>query len=159
MIQGGDPDSKTAKPGALLGEGDLGYKIPAEFVASLFHKKGVLAAARDDNAEKASSASQFYIVEGKKFTDAELDVVEKNRLSGRKIPAEQRAAYKTIGGTPQLDQSYTVFGEVVKGMEVVDKIVDLKTDGNNRPLKDVKMEVSTLKKRAAKKMIKSLKTE
>ncbi len=156
MIQGGDPTSKTAKSGTLLGDGDLGYTIPAEFSPNIYHKRGVLAAARDDNPTKASSASQFYIVQGKKYSDTELDALENGRLAGRKIPVEQREIYKTIGGTPFLDQSYTVYGEVVKGMEMVDKIADLKTDKNNRPLEDVKMHVFLLKKSAAKKLEKEL---
>ena len=156
MIQGGDPDSKTAKAGVLLGDGDLGYTVPAEFVSNIYHKKGVLAAARDDNPTKASSACQFYIVQGKKYSDAELDALENGRLAGRKIPADQREIYKTIGGTPFLDQSYTVYGEVVKGIEMVDKIADVKTDKNNRPLEDIKMEVVLLKKSAVKKLEKSL---
>src|SRR5690554_6247087 len=111
MIQGGDPDSKNATPDVQLGEGDLGYRIDAEFNDCLFHKKGALAAARDDNPEKASSASQFYVVHGRTFTDEELDRLEVARLAGRKIPAEHREYYKTIGGVPHLDQNYTVFGE------------------------------------------------
>src|ERR1700733_3181480 len=83
MIQGGDPDSKNAKPGVELGNGDLKYTIPAEFRDSLFHKRGVLAAARDDNPTKASSATQFYIVEGKRFTDGKMDTLEQTRLKGR----------------------------------------------------------------------------
>lgn len=139
MIQGGDPSSKRAKPGALLGEGDVGYTVPAEFDTALFHAKGVLAAARDDNPKKASSGCQFYIVEGKKYTDAELDAVEKNRMGGKKIPYTHRQVYKTEGGTPWLDMNYTVFGKVVSGMDVVDAIAGVKTDGNNRPLSDVRM--------------------
>lgn len=156
MIQGGDPDSKNAAPGTLLGNGDLGYTIPAEFNDSLFHKKGALAAARDNNPAKASNASQFYLVQGKKFTDAELDKVEQLRLNGRKIPEWQRQVYKTIGGAPHLDQNYTVFGEVVKGLDLIDSIAAMPTDANARPLTDVKMEVSVLKKREAKKLEKEL---
>jgi cyclophilin family peptidyl-prolyl cis-trans isomerase len=156
MIQGGDPDSKTAEPGKQLGEGDLGYTIPAEFVPTLFHKKGALSAARDNNPEKASSASQFYIVQGKKFTDEELDVVEKNRLSGRKIPVAQREVYKTIGGTPHLDQNYTVFGEVVKGIQMVDNICTVKIDANNRPLTDIHMTVNFVEGKELRKLLKEL---
>jgi cyclophilin family peptidyl-prolyl cis-trans isomerase len=156
MIQGGDPDSKTAEPGKQLGEGDLGYTIPAEFVPTLFHKKGALSAARDNNPEKASSASQFYIVQGKKFTDEELDVVEKNRLNGRKIPVAQREVYKTIGGTPHLDQTYTVFGEVVKGMQMVDNICTVKVDANNRPLTDIHMTVNFVEGKELRKLLKEL---
>src|SRR6201985_3784655 len=129
MIQGGDPDSKNAKPGAELGNGDLGYTVPAEFRDSIFHKRGVLAAARDDNPKKASSASQFYIVEGKRYTDAKLDTLEKaKRMNGHKFPAWQREWYKTTGGTPQLDQNYTVYGEVVMGLDMVDHIAAVKKD-------------------------------
>lgn len=155
MIQGGDPDSKTAVKGALLGEGTVGYTVPAEFRDSLFHKKGVLAAARDDNPEKASSGSQFYLVQGKKFTDEQLDAIEKNRLKF-KIPAAQREVYKTLGGAPHLDRNYTVYGEIVKGIEMVDKIAVVETDGNNRPLNDVKMTITVLKRREAKKLEKEL---
>lgn len=146
MIQGGDPDSKRAKPGVLLGEGDVGYTIPPEFQLDLFHRKGALAAARDDNPTKASSGCQFYIVQGKVWTDEELDKLEKTRLGGRKIPVDQREIYKTEGGSPHLDQSYTIFGQVIKGMEVIDKIAALKTDSHNRPLQDVPMKIRVIKK-------------
>src|SRR5690606_26209206 len=137
MIQGGDPQSRHARPGAMLGNGENGYSVPAEFRLDLFHKKGALAAARDNNPAKASSGCQFYIVQGKKWTDAELDQLEQTRLGGRKIPVDQREIYKTTGGTPQLDQSYTVFGQVIKGLEVIDRIAALKTDANDRPVTDV----------------------
>ncbi len=145
MIQAGDPDSKRAAAGKPLGNGDLGYKIPAEFRPTLFHKKGALAAARmgdNVNPEKASSASQFYIVQGRTFTEAQMDSVEVARLAGRKISPERRALYSTIGGTPHLDSNYTVFGEVVRGLEVVDKIASTETSrgqDRDRPLADVRI--------------------
>lgn len=145
MIQGGDPDSKNAAPGILLGEGDLGYTIPAEFSDSLFHKKGALAAARDNNPEKASNATQFYLVQGKKYTAKELDRIEELKLEGRKISAQQRKVYETLGGTPFLDHNYTVFGEIVKGIDLVDSIAGLPVDSNDRPLQNqiIKMEIFT----------------
>jgi len=155
MIQGGDPDSKHTEKGKQLGEGDVGYTICPEFKDSLFHKKGVLAAARDDNPEKASSGCQFYIVEGKTFTDDQLDSLEKKRLHF-KIPEWQRQVYKTIGGTPHLDRNYTVYGEVIQGMELIDKISNTSTDENDRPTQDYKMTVTILKNRAAKKLEKSI---
>ncbi|MBU3677218.1 MAG: peptidylprolyl isomerase, partial [Chitinophagaceae bacterium] len=109
MIQGGDPDSRRAADGQALGNGDLGYKVPAEFMLpKYYHKKGALAAARDGNPEKASSACQFYLVVGKTFTDAELDNFEKR--TGTKYSEQARTDYKTIGGTPHLDGGYTVYG-------------------------------------------------
>lgn len=137
MIQGGDPDSKHAKPGQMLGGGDVGYTVPAEFNTSLFHKKGVLAAARDENPTKASSGCQFYIVQGKKFTDSDLDNIEKQ--TGRKMSADQREIYKTIGGTPHLDMGYTVYGEVIEGINVLDSIAAVKTDKTDRPIDDVRI--------------------
>jgi peptidyl-prolyl cis-trans isomerase B (cyclophilin B) len=150
MIQGGDPESKNANPGQPLGNGGPSYTVPAEFRTTLFHKRGVIAAARDNNPEKASSGSQFYIVQGKIFTDAGLDSVETYRLNGRKIPPDQREVYKTIGGTPHLDQNYTVFGEVVKGLDVVDKIATVPTSkgaDRDRPLEDVRILKAKLIKR------------
>jgi cyclophilin family peptidyl-prolyl cis-trans isomerase len=152
MIQGGDPNSRNAKVGEPLGMGGPGYRVPAEFRQTLFHKKGVIAAARDNNPEKASSGSQFYIVQGKVFTDAELDNLETGRMK-RKIPAAQREVYKTLGGTPHLDQGYTVFGEVVKGIEVLDKIAAVETSkgaDRDRPLQDVKIITMKLVKRKKK---------
>lgn len=146
MIQGGDPDSKRAPAGALLGEGGTGYLIPAEFQLDLFHKKGVLAAAREDNPARASDGCQFYIVQGKKYRDGELDTLEMTRLGGRKIPVDQREVYKNIGGTPFLDQRYTVFGEVVKGLHVVDSIAAVKTDRHDRPVKDIRMKIRLKRK-------------
>ena len=154
MIQGGDPDSKNAKPGIELGNGDVGYRIDAEFRDSLFHKRGVLAAARDDNPQKASSGCQFYIVEGLRLDDAAIAANEK-RL-GHKIPDWQRDYYKTVGGVPHLDGLYTVFGEVVTGLDMVDRIAAVTTDPNNRPLKDIPMTVDLLSKRACKQLDKIL---
>lgn len=199
MIQGGDPDSKNAPPRKMLGEGDVGYTIPAEFNPGYFHKRGALAAARNSdevNPEQASSGCQFYIVQGKTFTDSLLNILEKritrmfaynkvvrskdnkilldklNLYSQRnfidsvkiirakldlltdiefsKIPLykfseEQRKAYTTIGGTPHLDGSYTVFGEVTEGMDVVDKIASVPRDRADRPLTDVRMKISIVK--------------
>jgi cyclophilin family peptidyl-prolyl cis-trans isomerase len=153
MIQAGDPNSKHAEPGKPLGNGGPGYTIPAEFRQTIFHKKGALAAARQGdevNPEKRSSASQFYIVQGRTFTDKEMDSVEIARLHGRKLPQAHREVYKTIGGTPQLDQNYTVFGEVVKGIEVVDAIAFETTSkglDRDRPLKDVRIVHAKLVKR------------
>ncbi len=202
MIQGGDPTSRNAKPGTLLGDGDTNYTIPFEYVPSYLHKRGAFAAARegdDVNPLKASSASQFYIVQGKVFTNDELTAVElkverrtkqyimmdllkkegkENELKAFqqmveqrdtanirlvvekyhdaveaqylrtkpfKITDEQRRVYTTIGGTPHLDGAYTVFGEVVSGMEIVDKIAAVKTDANDRPLTDVSMKIEIIK--------------
>lgn len=199
MIQGGDPESKRAKPGDTLGDGDVGYTIPAEFNPKLFHKRGVLAAARngdEENPEQASSGCQFYIVQGKTWTDSLLDQREKRIMNMKaynkvvrnpankklveeyvraskgndpgkvasmkkkldklteaelanipqyKFTAEQREVYKTIGGVPHLDGSYTVFGEVLEGMEVVDKISAVQIDALARPLTDIRMRVTVLK--------------
>jgi cyclophilin family peptidyl-prolyl cis-trans isomerase len=153
MIQGGDPNSKTAEAGKGLGNGGLNYTVPAEFRSSLFHKKGMLAAARTPdnvNPTKASSSCQFYIVQGKIFTDAGLDSTETFRLNGRKIPTAQREVYKTIGGTPHLDQGYTVYGEVIKGLDTVDKIAAVAVSKGadlNRPFENVRILETKLIKR------------
>lgn len=191
MIQAGDPDSKNASDTAMLGNGDVGYTIPAEFNPKFFHKKGVLAAARqgdDVNPEKASSGCQFYIVTGRKFTEPQLLGMEnkineqreevifdslahqhmkeiyKMRKAGDNagllelqdsLEAEARAladkeekfrftpeqvkAYSTVGGAPHLDGSYTVFGEVVEGMDVVEKIETAKTNRADRPLTNIRI--------------------
>ena len=189
MIQGGDPDSKNARPGDTLGNGGLPYTVDAEFSPDLFHKKGVLAAARDGNPERASSSMQFYIVQGKVWNDSLLDNAE-TRINGwlaehyfkndpvnkplldslQKaiddenmaryalfsdsirsmsksyknfdsyiIPEAHREVYKTIGGTPHLDQNYTIFGEVIKGIEVIDSIAAVRTDSLDRPINDVRI--------------------
>ena len=189
MVQGGDPDSKYAKPGDTLGNGGLDYKIPAEFNPNLFHKKGVLAAARDGNIERASSSTQFYIVKGKVLNDSLLDLAQfrvnswlseyyfkkdpKNKalldsmqvaidkedmekyavysehihsmsqnytnFPAYSISEAQREVYKTIGGTPHLDQNYTVYGEVIEGLEVIDAISAVETGAFDRPVKDVRI--------------------
>lgn len=192
MVQAGDPDSKTAKPGVSLGSGDVGYTIAAEFIyPKYYHKRGALSAARQGdqtNPLKASSGCQFYIVQGKTFTDSQLDSIERNneqKLEGKlfqeiantkqeevkkyrlernqpkldalrdtilaevhtqiknhpafKLTAQQRADYKTIGGTPHLDGEYTVFGEVVEGLDIVDRISNVKTGKNDRPVEDIKV--------------------
>lgn len=147
MIQAGDDSTKNPVPGKRYGSGGLSYKIPAEFDSSLFHKRGVLAAARDNNPEKASSGSHFYIVQGKKFTDSTLNEVEVKRMGGRKIPERYREVYKSIGGAPHLDQNYTVFGEVVKGMHVVDTIAQMERDQYDRPKEDVRIIRMKLKRK------------
>ena len=192
MIQAGDPASKTAKPGVLLGDGDVGYTVPAEFIyPKYYHKRGALAAARESDASnpsKASSGCQFYIVEGKIFSDNGLDSIEtskkeklevklfqqivntrqnevkeyqaegsQSKLDGLrdsiltvvragmektksyKLTPQQRADYKTLGGTPHLDGEYTVFGEVTEGLEIVERISKAKTGNNNRPVEDIKV--------------------
>jgi len=143
MIQGGDPLSKNAGPSQMLGSGDNGYTIPAEFNPKLIHKKGALAAARTENPEKKSSGCQFYIVQGKPMTDAELNMMEQR--TGTKYTEEQRNIYKTVGGTPFLDMSYTVFGEVVSGLDVIDKIAAVQTQPGDRPAQDVRMKVTLVK--------------
>lgn len=145
MIQGGDPDSRDAKPKAMLGNGGPDYTIPFEYVPEYFHKRGALAAARmgdDVNPEKASSGSQFYIVQGRTFSDAELDQTEKR--IGKTFTDEQREIYKTVGGTPFLDGNYTVFGEVYEGMDVVDKIAQVSRDRYDRPLENISMTVTLI---------------
>ena len=190
MIQAGDPDSKGAPKGQMLGSGDVGYTVPAEFVyPQLFHKKGALAAARQGdnvNPEKASSGCQFYIVTGRVFNDSTLLSMEEQKNQNKftsvfnalaqkhmkeiyqmrrnndqeglmnlqdslfvetqkqmegepefKFTEEQRQAYTTIGGTPHLDGEYTVFGEVIEGMDVVDKIQQVSTNGSDRPNDDI----------------------
>ena len=147
MIQGGDPSSKNAQPGQALGEGGLKYTLPAEFDTAFFHKKGALAMAREGdvtNPEKASSATQFYIVEGKKLTEEELDQMEERFEIT--LPENHREVYRTLGGTPFLDMKYTVFGEIESGLEVIDKIARAAKDSRNRPLEDIHMKISILKK-------------
>ncbi len=143
MIQGGDPQSKDAAPGKMLGSGDVGYKIPAELIDTLYHKKGVLAAARDGNPEKASSGCQFYIVQGKPMTETEIAQAEQR--VGFTMNEKQKSDYMTIGGSPWLDRNYTVFGEIVEGLDVIDKIAAVKTLPGDRPETDVRMTMKLIK--------------
>jgi cyclophilin family peptidyl-prolyl cis-trans isomerase len=147
MIQAGDPDSKGAKSGIVLGNGGPGYNIPAELEADYYHTKGALAAARmpdQVNPEKESSGSQFYIVQGSSVSDQLLDKIES--MYGFKYTDAQRELYKKVGGTPHLDKNYTIFGQVVAGMEVIDKIAAVRTDANNRPGEDIKIKKMRIKK-------------
>ena len=146
VIQGGDPDSKHAKQGQLLGDGDLPFLVKAEINEVNFHKRGALGVARDTTPDKSGSAAQFYIVVGKLYTDKELDSVSKK--TGRKFTVKQKDVYIRKGGTPKLDGQYTVFGEVVHGMEVVDKIASQQRDKNDRPLTDIRIKrVSVIRKK------------
>lgn len=146
MIQGGDPHSKDAAPGERLGVGGPGYTIPAEFVQGKFHHKGALAAARQGdqaNPRKESSGSQFYIVQGKIVPSQQLDMIEQR--AGKTFSNEQRLTYTTEGGVPHLDDEYTVFGRVISGLEVIDRIAALQTDGANRPLEDVSVTMTIMR--------------
>lgn len=147
MIQAGDPNSKDAKPGTQLGSGNPGYTVPAEFKPNRFHKKGALAAARtpdEVNPAKASSGSQFYIVTGRLWTANDLE----NQVARghAKFTDEQKKVYETIGGYAPLDQAYTVFGEVTKGMDIVEKIAKVEVDAAKRPKVDVKIISMTIVK-------------
>lgn len=149
MIQAGDPKSKTAKAGEALGQGNPGYTVPAEIRAGMFHKKGALAAARtpdEINPTKESNGSQFFIVQGRVYDDADLNQVEA-RMNGYKYPEAHREVYKTIGGSPSLDTKYTVFGEVIKGLDVIDSIAAVPVGDRNRPVQDVRIIKATLIKR------------
>ena len=140
MIQGGDPQSRHARPGQMLGDGTLGYTVPAEFKKNHFHRKGALCAARQGdnvNPRKESSASQFYIVQGQIWDVKTLDMMAQRY--GKTFTEEQRKVYTTEGGTPHLDGDYTVFGQLVEGMDVVDKIAAVKTGMADRPVEDVRI--------------------
>ena len=147
MIQGGDPDSKSAKLGVELGNGSPGYTISAEFDSTLFHKKGALAAARQPdqvNPKKASNGSQFYIAQGRVYTLEQLNSMEKSaqrRNPGFSFSMAQKAIYSTLGGIPHLDGNYTVYGQVIKGIDVIDKIAAVKVNPriNHRPIENVRM--------------------
>jgi len=143
MIQGGDPDSRNAKPGTALGMGGPKYQVPAEFVDSLAHVKGALAAARNNNPEKKSSGSQFYIVAGRPVNNNELAMQEfKHNF---KYPESVKAEYLNSGGVPFLDHDYTVFGQITDGLDIIDKIAAAMADGRNRPLDNVWMKISIIK--------------
>lgn len=142
MIQGGDPQSKNAQPGQMLGMGDIGYTIPAELNDSLFHKKGAICAARTENPAKASSGCQFYIVQGQVLTNEQLQMLEMQR--GLKFSDKQKEVYTTLGGTPFLDKNYTVFGEVIEGLDVIDKIAAVQTQPGDRPVQDVRMKMTVV---------------
>lgn len=155
MIQGGDPNSRDAEKGAALGRGGPGYTIPAEFNPNYIHKKGALSAARQGDAvnpERESSGSQFYIVQGKTVDENTL-----MRMANQKRPKpgeeafdysdEQKQVYAKIGGTPHLDGEYTVFGEVVEGLNIIDSIAAAKTDGRSRPIENITMSMKITKRK------------
>ncbi|MFT7120593.1 MAG: peptidyl-prolyl cis-trans isomerase B (cyclophilin B) [Neolewinella sp.] len=143
MVQGGDPNSRDAEPSARLGSGGPGYQVPAEFVDSLAHVKGAIAAARTNNPTKASSGSQFYIVHGRSVTESELNSQEAK--SGVRYTSEIREAYLENGGVPFLDQGYTVFGQVIEGLDVIDKIAAAQTAAADRPTEDVTMKITLIR--------------
>lgn len=142
MIQAGDEKTRSGVDTNKLMKP---YTLPAEFISSYFHKKGVLAAARmgdNVNPKKESSGVQFYIVQGRVHTDQSLDSVETYRLNGRKLPMAHREVYKTTGGSPHLDQNYTIFGEMLRGFDVLDKIAGTKTtgkEGGDKPLSAIRI--------------------
>ncbi|MCS6929007.1 MAG: peptidylprolyl isomerase [Saprospiraceae bacterium] len=143
MIQGGDPLSRNASPEQMLGMGGPGYQIPAEFVDSLIHTKGAIAAARTNNPKKESSGSQFYIVQGAPVGEEQLNQIELMR--NFRYTAQQREAYRKWGGAPHLDREYTVFGRVIEGLDVIDRIAAVETGFADRPKKDVWMKVRVIK--------------
>ena len=145
MIQAGDPHSRDAAPGERLGSGGPGYTIPAEIRPGLFHQKGALSAARQGdqvNPERRSSGSQFYIVQGRPYSREELNVMASNM--GTTFTDEQIEKYSTIGGTPHLDDAYTVFGQVIDGMDVIDRIAEVETAAGDRPVNDVSIKSITV---------------
>ncbi len=144
VVQGGETDSAYA---AMEKAGQVLERLPAELNPKLFHQKGALAAGRDDNKEKASFLGQIYVVDGKKYTDQQLDAFEKRIGKDFHFSAEARGIYKEIGGTPSLDQNYTIFGQLVKGWEVLDRIAGQSKDKSDRPLIKIKIKVSMLSKK------------
>lgn len=146
MIQGGDPHSTGAEKGQRLGSGGAGYTVPAEFHKDLIHKKGALAAARkgdSSNPEKASSSSQFYLVQGRVLTSEEIDILAQRGVAT--FTEESAEIYTTLGGTPHLDGSYTVFGEVIEGLEIIDTIAASTCDAYDRPIEDVIYTITLVK--------------
>lgn len=141
MIQGGDPNSRKAQEDQPLGSGSVGERIPAEFAPTLFHKKGALAAARDNNPEKASSPNQFYIVQGRVWDEEgfQKQLQRLESMKGRRPTDEQKKVYQTLGGSPHLDGNYTVFGEVIDGLAIVDSVAKQPRNEMDRPVKDVRM--------------------
>lgn len=145
MIQAGDPHSRDAEPGEPLGSGGPGYTVPAEIQSGLFHQKGALSAARQGdqvNPERRSSGSQFYIVQGRRWAPQELEMMARDR--GTPFSEEQIEKYTTIGGTPHLDDAYTVFGQVIDGMDVIDRIAAVETGPRDRPEEDVRIKHITV---------------
>jgi cyclophilin family peptidyl-prolyl cis-trans isomerase len=146
MIQGGDPTSKDAVAGEAVGSGGPGYTLPAEIKPDLIHKKGAVAAARQGdqvNPERRSSGSQFYIVHGRVFNSQELQVLEQRM--GAPLTEDQRRIYSTTGGAPHLDNAYTVFGEVISGLDVVDKIAAVQVGAADRPANNIPMKITLVK--------------
>ena len=143
MIQGGDPNSRNAPPNRQLGSGGPGYTIEAEFRDSLAHVKGAIAAARTNTPQKASSGAQFYIVHGRQVTESEL--TRQEAATGVRYPSEVREEYLEKGGVPFLDQNYTVFGQVIEGLEVIDKIAAVTTGAGDRPKEDVPMKITLVR--------------
>lgn len=146
MIQGGDPHSAGAEKGQRLGSGGPGYTVPAEIHKNLIHKKGALAAARKGdsfNPDRASSGSQFYLIQGRVLSQEEIDMLKQRGMAN--FSEESAQIYMTLGGTPHLDGAYTVFGEVVEGLEIIDTIASRPTDAYDRPLEDVIYSISLIK--------------
>ncbi len=146
MIQGGDPNSRNASRGELLGQGGPGYTIPAEINSKYYHKKGALAAARKGdnvNPAKESSGSQFYIIQGSVFTKQQLDMMVERNIHKR-FTTEEIKAYTTMGGSPHLDGGYTVFGEIIEGFDVLEKLMDVPVDSYDRPLSDLGFSIKIL---------------
>lgn len=146
MIQGGDPNSRDAEQNVSLGSGGPGYQVDAEIRENIVHIKGALAAARTPDAvnpERKSSGSQFYIVHGRPVDDNTLRGIEMR--SGTSYTDHEKSLYAGKYGTPVLDKQYTVFGQVMEGIEVIDKIAEVKTNRQNRPLEDVKMKIRVIK--------------